>query len=214
MADELDYLQSVERAEAYAAWARSGTDWSFTPVLDELVSLLPPPPLSLLDVGCGEGRVGADLVRRGYEVVGIDSSPKMVELASEHHRALVADAAELPFPDEAFECVVTVHALMEMRELTAAVTEIARVLRRKSVLIAAVEHPFLSGRHVARYSEESHHSWNVAHGGVDIGVGGIHRPLQAYLDALQEARLDLNHLSEVSAGRFDPMTLFLRARKP
>jgi SAM-dependent methyltransferase len=214
MRDELDYLQSAERAEAYAGWARSGADWSFSPVFDELVSLLPPPPLSVLDVGCGEGRVGTELIRRGYDVVGIDIAPKMVELASAHHRAFVADASDLPFPDEAFECVITVHALMEMRGLIAAVTDIARVLQRNGVLIAAVEHPFLSGRHVAHYSEEAHHSWNVAHQGVSIGVGGIHRPLQAYLDALQEARLELNLLSEVSARRFDPMTLFFRARKP
>jgi SAM-dependent methyltransferase len=214
MRDELDYLQSFERSEAYAAWARSGADWSFSSVLHELVSLLPPPPLILLDVGCGEGRVGADLVRRGYDVMGIDIPPKMVELASEHHPAFVADASDLPFPDEAFECVVTVHALMEMQGLTAAVTEIARVLQRNGVLIAAIEHPFLSGRHVAHYSEEAHHSWNVAHQGVDIGVGGIHRPLGAYLDALHEAGLELNLLSEISARQFDPMTLFFRARKP
>jgi SAM-dependent methyltransferase len=213
MRDELDYLGSDERAEAYAAWARGGADWTFSPVLDELVSLLPPPPLPLLDVGCGEGRLGADLIRRGYDVMGVDFAPRMIELASEHHPAIVADASTLPFSDETFQCVVTVHVLMEIENLSAAVTEIARVLQRSGVLIAAVEHPFLSGRHVAHYSEESHHGWNVTHEGSNIGVGGIHRPLQTYLDALQHASLELISLREISVGRFDPMTLFLRARK-
>jgi SAM-dependent methyltransferase len=35
----------------------------------------------VLDVGCGPGRVGLELQRRGHDVVGIDTSPGAVELA-------------------------------------------------------------------------------------------------------------------------------------
>lgn len=37
-------------------------------VLDEL----PPPPLNVLDAGCGDGRIAAEMVWRGYSVTGID----------------------------------------------------------------------------------------------------------------------------------------------
>jgi SAM-dependent methyltransferase len=37
----------------------------------------------VLDVGCGPGRVGLELQRRGHEVVGIDTSPGAIEVARE-----------------------------------------------------------------------------------------------------------------------------------
>ena len=45
----------------------------------------------LLDVGCGPGRHSIELAKRGYEVVGIDPSPAMIEAAQE--RALGIEPA-------------------------------------------------------------------------------------------------------------------------
>jgi 2-polyprenyl-3-methyl-5-hydroxy-6-metoxy-1,4-benzoquinol methylase len=59
--------------------------------------LLLPPPLNVLDVGCGEGRLGKALIARGYAVVGVDLDPGMVALAAEYHPAQIADATALPF---------------------------------------------------------------------------------------------------------------------
>ena len=38
-------------------------------------------PRSVLDAGCGTGRVGAELARRGIEVVGVDRDPGMLAAA-------------------------------------------------------------------------------------------------------------------------------------
>ena len=38
-------------------------------------------PLSVLDAGCGTGRVGVELARRGIEVVGVDADHEMLERA-------------------------------------------------------------------------------------------------------------------------------------
>lgn len=38
-------------------------------------------PASVLDAGCGTGRVGIELARRGVEVVGVDADPSMVATA-------------------------------------------------------------------------------------------------------------------------------------
>src|SRR5262245_10898560 len=40
------------------------------------------------DVGCGPGHVAAYLARRGLHVVGIDLSPRMIELALRRHPEL------------------------------------------------------------------------------------------------------------------------------
>ena len=56
-------------------------------------------PATVLDAGCGTGRVAAELARRGIDVVGIDRDPSMIatsrQLAPgvEFHVADVADVA-------------------------------------------------------------------------------------------------------------------------
>jgi 2-polyprenyl-3-methyl-5-hydroxy-6-metoxy-1,4-benzoquinol methylase len=38
-------------------------------------------PASVLDAGCGTGRVGRELARRGIDVVGVDIDPEMLDTA-------------------------------------------------------------------------------------------------------------------------------------
>lgn len=38
-------------------------------------------PTSVLDAGCGTGRVGIELANRGIDVVGVDIDPRMLEVA-------------------------------------------------------------------------------------------------------------------------------------
>jgi ubiquinone/menaquinone biosynthesis C-methylase UbiE len=201
------------RAHAYAAWARAGVDSSFQPALDAVVALLPPPPLRLLDVGCGEGRVGAALIRLGYDIVGVDADATMAALAAEHHQARIADATSLPFAPQTFDGVVTVHALMEIADLDAAVMEMGRVARPGGVVVAVLEHPFSSGGRVARYSQTEDYAWDVTFKGVHIGLGGIHRPLERYVQAFERADLQLDSLREISIGAIDPLSLALRASR-
>lgn len=44
----------------------------------ELVAAALPPPASLLELGCGTGRVTRQLVARGYSIVAVDESPEML----------------------------------------------------------------------------------------------------------------------------------------
>jgi SAM-dependent methyltransferase len=67
-----------------------------TPHLDRFLAGLPPAaadraPPALLDVGCGDGRLGKRLYERGFSVTGVDISPDAVLAA----RAL-AVSAEVP----------------------------------------------------------------------------------------------------------------------
>jgi SAM-dependent methyltransferase len=201
------------RARAYAAWARSGEDQSYAPLLDAVIELLPPPPLDVLDVGCGEGRLGNALIARGYSVVGVDLDPAMVALAVERHQAKLADATALPFAPETFPVVVTAHVLMEIAELDAALTEMRRVTRRDGILVAVIEHPFASGKNVEHYSRPHRYHWPMSFGGVDLGLGGIHRPLETYVRAFERAGFQLQSLRETTLPGFDPLSLVLSARR-
>ncbi len=68
----------------------------------------------VLDAGCGTGRVGRELARRGYEVVGVDSDRSMLEVArteAPELRWLPDDLAELTL-DERFDVVVLAGNVM------------------------------------------------------------------------------------------------------
>ena len=45
------------------------------------VAALVPPGSRVLDAGCGTGRVGVELARRGYAVTGVDGDASMLEVA-------------------------------------------------------------------------------------------------------------------------------------
>jgi SAM-dependent methyltransferase len=131
------------QADDWAAFARTpGHDRAHERLnFPSFLDLLPPPHGRTLDIGCGEGRVGAVLVERGYDVIGVDSSPRMAELARERHESIVADAAALPFPDSSFSLAVAYMSLMNVDDLDGVVAEAARVLERGGHLCAAVLHP-------------------------------------------------------------------------
>ena len=75
----------AEDAELYDI----GFDWDITDEADWLVERLA--AASVLEPGCGSGRMLEALGERGVEVVGIDTSPRMVELA----RARLGPAAQV-----------------------------------------------------------------------------------------------------------------------
>jgi SAM-dependent methyltransferase len=48
---------------------------------DFVHALLGDPPASVLDAGCGTGRVAIELARRGFDVVGVDLDSRMLDRA-------------------------------------------------------------------------------------------------------------------------------------
>ena len=104
-------------------------------VLEELVRLR---PARLLEVGCGWGELAERMSRElDCDVVAVDQSERMVELATERGvAAQVADVQELPFGDDEFDAVVAAWMLYHVPELDLALSECARVLRPGGALVA------------------------------------------------------------------------------
>jgi SAM-dependent methyltransferase len=95
-------------------------------------------PRRVLEVGGGPGelaaRIGAEL---GCEVVMLDISPRMVELAvGRGVDARVGDVQELPFEDAAFDCALAAWMLFHVPDVDAGLRELARVLRPGGRLVA------------------------------------------------------------------------------
>jgi SAM-dependent methyltransferase len=96
-------------------------------------------PRTVLEVGCGPGDFAQRLVvELGCDVVAVDLSPRMVELArSRGVDARVGDVQALPFADGEFDCAVANWMLYHVPDLERALAELARVLRRGGRLVAA-----------------------------------------------------------------------------
>ena len=230
-----------DQAEAWGRFARTpGHDryhdgFNFPSFLE----LVPPPGRRTLDLGCGEGRVGAELARRGHRVTGIDSSAAMVELARERHEAQVGDAAALPFEDGAFDLVVAYMSVMNFDNPEGAIAEVARVLEPGGRFCTAVVHPIDgAGRFAAddpdalfaiagSYYEPEAKLWRSKRDGIEVTFYDRALPLQRLFGAHEAAGLLVEAVREpvppaafvkenpiAARRRRLPLFLHLRAVKP
>lgn len=94
---------------------------------------------SVLDVGCGSGRASKLLYEKGFSVVGIDFSEKMLSLARKRVRGVSfaeMDVQELNFPSRSFDGVWANFAIIHIpkRETMSTLREWNRVLKQGGVL--------------------------------------------------------------------------------
>ena len=92
----------------------------------------------ILDVGCGTGRLTAEIASAGAEVVGIDYSPTMISQARANYPILVfetQDACQMPYSGE-FDAVFSNAALHWIQPAEDAAAGMARALKSGGRLVA------------------------------------------------------------------------------
>ncbi|HEX6490302.1 MAG TPA: class I SAM-dependent methyltransferase [Gaiellaceae bacterium] len=95
-------------------------------------------PNRILEVGPGPGEFSARLGRDfGVDVVAVDLSPRMVELARARGvDARLGDIQALPYADASFDCAVAAWVLYHVPDLERGLGELARVLGPSGRLVA------------------------------------------------------------------------------
>jgi demethylmenaquinone methyltransferase/2-methoxy-6-polyprenyl-1,4-benzoquinol methylase len=88
----------------------------------------------ILDLGCGTGFITEKL----GNAVGIDYSIEMLKLCPENLRVACADASNLPFRDESFDCVFSLTVMQDINNIKSAIAEIKRVLKPNGKIILSV----------------------------------------------------------------------------
>ncbi len=96
----------------------------------------PHPGQKVLDVACGSGTASLVAARRYCEVTGIDYVPELIERARKRSEAsglkadfLIADAQDLPFPDDSFDVVLSTYGVHFAPDQEKAASEMLRVCR-------------------------------------------------------------------------------------
>ncbi len=204
--------------EMVRGWSQLGA--TVTPLLIELAGDVS--GARVCDLGCGQGILARELAGQGAQVVGVDISEKLLEIARGYEtesplgvQYVHDDAARLSkLADSDFDGVVCNWSLVDIADLESCAHAVARVLRPNGWFVFTMPHPcFLPRDTVWPYALDK----NVSHllhkyfqegfsppgEGEEAGVGirsrvGRHyRTLSTYLNALADARLVLDHLIEL-----------------
>jgi SAM-dependent methyltransferase len=141
-------VERVNTVDGYRTWATTYDqpgNPAFAldqPIVEEIIETLPAG--TALDAACGTGRFAQLLAERGHRVIGVDSSPDMLERARvrvPEGEFLLGELSRLPIDDQAVDLVVCSLALAHIRVLEPVFAEFARVLRPGGYLVISDMHP-------------------------------------------------------------------------
>lgn len=168
----------------------------------------------VLDAGCGEGYLCRLMSEKGAEVTGFDFSGKMIEVARRKSadfgiRLEQADFQNLAaFSDESFDIVVSNMVLHDLPDLSKAVQETHRVLKRGGHFVFSILHPCFDtpdsgwerdqeGRknywRVRRYFDES---VNEQRSNSSNKLLWFHRTLSTYIKTLRDTGFIIDDIAE------------------
>jgi SAM-dependent methyltransferase len=163
------------------------------PVVWSILETIEPGPA--LDAACGSGRHSRRLVELKHEVVGVDSSPEMLEKARASLPQTLfyeSELESLPLESASFDLVVCALALEHVENLSGTVAELSRVLRPSGRMVLSDLHPAAVALGGAAYFQD-------AQGGAGVvrGFGHLHSD---YLLAFREAGLVVRECFEPRFG--------------
>lgn len=142
-----DYDREFYREKSPYPTLRYRHDYMLQMVLD----LDLPEDAAILDIGCGPGAMVVDLLRKRWQVTGIDIAANMITLAEERVRKAnkpnqvhlaVGDIEHLTFADNSFDVIICSGVVEYLPTDDLWVKELGRVLRPGGVLIINVTNKF------------------------------------------------------------------------
>ncbi len=162
----------------------------------------------ILDLGCGYGYYTDYFKSIGGEVIGVDGSETMIEIARQKYpecKFEVADiTARIPFNNESFDMVFCNQVLMDIENIESVLSECFRVLKPNAILYFSITHPaFYNGEWKKDEANDKIGkliSSYITPGYLTNNFWGetkhFHRPLSFYLNASSAAGFVLVHTEE------------------
>ncbi len=189
--------KTVSIEEGYAIWSRKYGDFydRFDIDLFERSPLLGSrtPGARVVDLACGNGRIGRWLVSVGATaVVGVDRSAEMLAHAvarGVYERTVDADVTATGLPEASFDGAITSMALCHVPDLHAFFREARRLLRPGGWLAVLDYHPFFLFMGIPTH-------FDPLGGGQPIAIENHVHPLSRYFQAGRESGFGLCELEE------------------
>lgn len=228
-----NYMQRRQRTD-------SPNDTIEKPIFMEMFGSYP--GKSVLDLGCGDGGFGAELLAGGCtSYTGVEASARMAALAQEqlaplggilHHDSI----EHWMYPENAFDLVASRLALHHTDNIVRTFARVYDALKPGGWFAFSVEHPVLTSSHQSATASGRRYEWtvddyfitgarNVAWMGSEVIK--FHRTVEDYFSALQHAGFTVEQLRESRPRRemftdpelYErrtriPLFLLLAARKP
>jgi len=148
-----------KRSKLLGATLASVLEQSFPKEVNEVITAIhvreillgfKPDTSTILDIGCGWGRLAGEIVRqRNAFVYGIDVAAHFVTLFNrrlkKRGRAIIGDMRKLPFRSNTFDVVYCIESLMYLSEPVdqkKAISEILRVLKKTGKFVLIEQNTF------------------------------------------------------------------------
>jgi 2-polyprenyl-3-methyl-5-hydroxy-6-metoxy-1,4-benzoquinol methylase len=192
-------------ANQYARMVEKPSEGEFSPyhslVLPYLLEFLGDVTgLTVLDAGCGSGYVARILARQGACVVGVDISPRLIELAQGSSSSgmieyLVHDLSKpLPQYVHHFDLVVSNLVLNDVRDHVGFAHTLGNVLKRMGRLVLSMNNPYSA---VMRNKVENYFGSGKAAQYEGLASKGVqvfffHRTFEEYVTAFRDVWSLLN----------------------
>jgi ubiquinone/menaquinone biosynthesis C-methylase UbiE len=126
---EIAFFDDHAVADAYDVFTPEASA-RFVAAFVELSALRP--PARVADLGCGSGAFTTLLARAGYDCVGLDLSPRLIEVGRRKYPEIEfaqGDIEHLPFPDTSFDGVLLSGVVHHFPDPSRCAAEVHRVLR-------------------------------------------------------------------------------------
>jgi SAM-dependent methyltransferase len=183
----------------------------------------------VLDLGCGDGAYGVELIHSGATYTGIEASTRMIELAQP---ALEAAGGELHhttieaynYPVEIYDLVISRLALHYVDGIEAIFRNVHQTLKAGGRFIFSVEHPVLTSCNRAATESGIRYDW-IVDDYFDTGVREVtwmgshvtkyHRTIEDFYLGLQRAGFEIETLREArpDAVMFTDPQLYARRKR-
>jgi hypothetical protein len=133
-----DYNKSKDIKKSIRDYYEGLDNWNEDLLIDNYNVMKELDEGSVLDLGCGTGRLDLLLQKSGREVLGVENNDIAIKMCKEKNlkvEKLDLEKEKLPYKDNQFDNVIMIHSLEHIKNPTSIIKEAQRVANKKVIIL-------------------------------------------------------------------------------